>query len=228
MSLHIHGSKLVVDSLIDGNVVGIKRPKAIRFDSKILSPGAYIDNRKLPSHPREWDQVLTELGAVAKKLRHDYTVVASVATGGIVHAGVLAWKLKVPHVIAKKEEKGHGLGGFIDGDPAVLAGANVLLIEDMSSTFGSCLKAMGPLEEAGALVTHTLLISTWNLPDFRQNIRGHEVHALCTGETILNQMVERGLVDGEHEDVVRHWLEYPEDESWAHDGNWLPPKGETF
>jgi orotate phosphoribosyltransferase len=103
-----------------------------------------------------------------------------------------------------------------------------MLVEDMSSTFMSCLKAMKPLEQAGARVTNTVLINTWNLPAFRHNIEGHEVHALCTGEMILSREVELGKVDKDHEKIVLHWLKHPEDESWAQDGTWLPPKGETF
>jgi len=222
--LYVHGNEVTVDALIDGKAANIARPEVKVFAQGIWSPGAYIDNRKLGSHPTHWDRVLRQLIHVARRLEPEYDTIASVATGGIVHASVLAWLLKRPHVIVKKDEKGHGLSGLIDGDTSILRDARVLLIEDMSSTFMSCLKAMKPLEEEGARVMHTLFISTWNLPDFQQNIVGHEVHALCTGEMILNRIVKRGNIDADHNQIMRRWLVNPEDRSWAYDGKWKLPQ----
>ena len=212
------------DALFTANAVRFKRPEAIRFAHGVLSPGAYNNNRALPSHPSEWDIVLQPMIRRASQLRHEYDVIASVATGGIIHGGAIARALEVPHVIVKKQEKGHGLGGLIDGDAGILPGKRVLLVEDMSSTFQSCLKAMEPLKHEGAVVMHTLLISTWNLPDFAQNVGEHQVHTLCTGAMFVVKAIHTKLVDDEHGRILQHWLQHPEDESWTQDGTWELPK----
>jgi orotate phosphoribosyltransferase len=228
MPLEVIGTKNTVRALFAANTAGFKRSEAIRFKHGVLSPGAYIDNRKLPSHPGPWDTILTRMEVYAKKLRQEYDVIAAVATGGIAHATVMARSCGAPLVIVKKQEKDRGLGGLIDGDTKVLRGARTLLVEDMSSTFESSLKAMRALDHEGASVTHTIMISTWDLPDFQKNVAGHNVHALCTGAMLLDHAVEKELVDGQYEKVLRNWLVHPEDETWVHDGTWVAPRGETF
>lgn len=227
MPLQVHGSISTVDALIRANAVWFKRPKAIWFAQDILSPGAYIDNRMLKSHPQAWDTILGDLRYLIPQLARPYgdVVLASVATGGDAHAAVTAWRTNLPLVSVRKKEKGHGgKKGRIDGDPEILAGAKVFLIEDMSSTFQNCLSAMEPLEKAGAKVVETILINTWNLPEFQQNSASHSVHALCTGEMTLDRTVDLGKVDSGHEKIVRNWLLNPKDSGWA-DSSWqIPPK----
>lgn len=224
MPLHIHGTRFSVNALITSRAAHIARPQVVRFKQGILSPGAYIDNRKLPSHPTQHDTVLAELGSIVRQLVKDekYALLASVATGGIAHAAVVAWKMGLPHVVVRLTGKDHGMGGQIDGDPSILRGASVFLFEDMSSTFQSCIDAIKLLQEAGACVKATLLISTWNFPAFKRNIEEYRVYALCTGKMILDRMVELGRVDRAHEQIVRHWLEHPEDSSWV-DSSWQIP-----
>ncbi len=228
MALTFFGNTETVGNLFKANAVGFKRPKAIRFKQGTLSPGAYIDNRKLGSHPDALDAISSAMTRQAGKLRNDFDVIASVATGGISHAAIIAWRLHVPHVIVKKQEKtDHGLGGLVDGDFTILQQARVLLVEDMSSTFKSCLEAMGPLQREGATVAHTILINTWALPEFHKNSEGYSVYALRNGEMLMKYAADRSMIDLEYKKILEHWLLHPEDESWAHDGTWELPKSPT-
>lgn len=225
MPLKVFGTPDSVRPFFAANAVGIKRPKARRFKHGVLSPGAYIDNRTLPSHPAQWRQVIGRIADYARELWGDYGGIASVATGGVPHGIALARELGLPHFSVKKQEKGeHGLGGLIDGDVSLLPGMRILLVEDMSSTFMSSVKAMRPLEHVGATVAHTMLLNTWGLPEFYDNVGEHQVHALCTGDMILEHAVRTKLVDDELAAIVRHWLKHPQDESWAKDGTWELPK----
>ena len=228
MSVEIYGTERFVNALFDARAVGFDRGKARRFASKILSPGAYINNRNLPSHPEAWKTVIEMMTSVAKRLLDDYDVIAAVATGGIVHGAVIAYTLGVPHIIVKKEEKNHGLGGRIDGDIQLLHdGARVLLVEDMYSTFESSLEAIEVLTQEGARDRHTLLIITWNFPAFRYKFFNHTVIAGCIGEMILDKAVARGQIEERYEKLLRHWLQHPDDESWSQDGTWQLPKSKT-
>jgi orotate phosphoribosyltransferase len=225
MSAAIYGTQGLINALFDAKVVGFNRGKAVRFASGILSPGAYINNRNLASHPPAWEIVLTAMLAVARDLREDCDAIAAVATGGIAHGAVMASILVTPFLIVKKGEKDHGLGGRIDGDAELLRnGTGVLLVEDMGSTFGSSLSAIEALEHEGAAVHHTLLINSWDFPEFQRKSLNHSVYVGCTGKMLLNEAVQRGLVDEEYAKLLYHWLEHPEDESWAHDGDWELPK----
>ncbi len=51
-------------------------------------------------------------------------------------------------LIVRKEPKGHGTGAWIEG-PLPMPGAQVTVLEDVVTTGGSCLKAVGRLRDAG-------------------------------------------------------------------------------
>jgi orotate phosphoribosyltransferase len=225
MSLTIFGTRGDVALFFTANAVGFERPKARVFKEKIWSPGAYINNRTLQSHPPQWSTIMRLMLNQARKLRSDFNGVASVASGGVPHGIALARDLVLPHFTVKKQEKeAHGLAGLIDGDVALLRDRQLLLVEDMSSTFKSSLRAMEPLVGAGAKVAHTLLLNTWGFPEFHKNIAGHSVYALCSGKMIVDFAAESGKLDHEYEATVRHWLEHPEDRRWSTDGTWVLPE----
>jgi orotate phosphoribosyltransferase len=224
MSVAVYGTQRLVNALFDARAVGFKRGKVIKFASGILSPGAYINNRNLASYPQAWDAVLTAMLAVARRLRPQYDIIAGVATGGIAHGSVIARELRVPYMSVKKGEKSHGLGGRIDGDAQLLStGAGVLVVEDMGSTFESSLSAIGALTHEGAVVRHTLLINSWNFPEFQCNSASHSVYVGCLGKTLLEEAMRRALIDEKYAKLVHDWLEHPDDQSWVHDGTWEFP-----
>lgn len=226
MPLHVFGDEGIVDNFFAAGAVGIKRPNAIRFTHGTLSPGAYINNRVLPSHPSLWKSIMLPMIERARMLRRDYDVVASVATGGIAHSSVIAWELGVPHFIVKKQAKqDYGIGGLIDGDVSILhAGTRALLVEDMGSTLESWLNARQALYLEGIVVTHGLLLNTWGLPSFLQNTEDHSIHVLYTGEMFLEWAIKERVLDNKHAQIMRRWLTHPEDESWSHTGEWVLPK----
>ena len=218
MSVHFNdfSAAPTARALFDAHAVGFTWGKIIRFKSGILSPGAYNNNRVLPSYPNAWDVVVRQMMAVAIKYRGDFDVIASVATGGIAHGVALARLLSVPHVIIKKEEKTtHGLSGLIDGDAGLLMRARVLIIEDMSSTFESTLRAMRPIEACNATVAHTIAISSWGFPEFYANVGDHQVHVLCDGEKLIEQGIKLEKISSlKYAELLQRWIANPHDESW--------------
>ncbi len=225
MPVHHYGDDTHVRALMAARAVGFTYGKVIRFKSGILSPGAYNNNRMLPSYPLQRDVILASMIERADSIRSEFDIVASVATGGIAHGVILAGALKIPHIIIKKEEKTtHGLKGLIDGDAGLLPRARVLMVEDMSSTFESTLRAMKPVEAEGGRVTHTFAISTWGFPEFYANVGDHQVHVLCTGEQMVDcakRFREIGPVYG-HE--LQEWLKNPRDEAWVDGVTWKRPE----
>ncbi len=210
----------VVKALFKAHAAKFTFGKQIRFKSGILSPGAYNNNRMVPSYPDEWDVVLDAMEAVVKPLRKEFDIIASVATGGISHGAALARMLRTPHIIIKKDEKkGHGLSGLIDGDVGLLPRARVLMVEDMSSTFESTLKAMQPVVAESAIVSHTIAISTWGFPQFRHNTEGHNVHVLCTGDDLIDEAYQMRLVGQSYYDILKQWVMEPDWQGW-YDERW--------
>ncbi len=225
MPVYHYGEDAHVRALMAARAVGFTYGKVIRFKSGILSPGAYNNNRMLPSYPAHWEVVLDAMVDRAACLRQEFDVIASVATGGIAHGVALSRMLSVPHVIIKKEEKTtHGLKGLIDGDAGLLPGARVLMIEDMSSTFESTLRAMKPVEAESGRVTHTFAISTWGFPEFHHNVGEHQVHVLCTGEQIVDCAKRFRAVGPEYGYQLRQWLKNPRDEVWVDGVTWKRPE----
>jgi orotate phosphoribosyltransferase len=60
--------------------------------------------------------------------------------------------------IIRKEPKGHGKGLWIEGDKALKKGARVAIVEDVVTTGGSLLKAIGVAEEHGLVVVQALTL----------------------------------------------------------------------
>ncbi len=225
MPVHHYGDDTHVRALVAAHAIGFTYGKVIRFKSNILSPGAYNNNRMLPSYPMHWEEILNQMINRAMDIRSEFDIIASVATGGIAHGIALARALNVPHVIIKKEEKTtHGLKGLIDGDAGLLMRARVLMVEDMSSTFGSTLRAMRPVEAEGGCVTHTFAISTWGFPEFSANVANHQVHVLCTGAQIVDYMTRTLEVGPTYAKLLRDWLRDPHDESWIDGVSWKRPE----
>lgn len=225
MPVHHYGDDSHVRALMVARAVGFTYGKVIRFKSGILSPGAYNNNRMLPSCPNQWEVILEGMIDRAVGIQDEFDVIASVATGGIAHGIALARALVMPHVIIKKEEKTtHGLKGLIDGDAGLLSRARVLMVEDMSSTFESTLRAMKPVEAEGGEVTHTFAISTWGFPEFYENVGNHQVHVLCTGEQMVDCAKRFREIGPEYGHLLSNWLKNPRDESWVDGVRWKRPE----
>ena len=188
--------------------------KIYQFASGIASPGAYNNNRVLPSHPQQWRIVVDLMEEVTSSFRSEFDVIASVATGGIAHGIALALRLQIPHFIVKKQPKGYGIDGLIDGAVGLLPRARVLMVEDMSSTFQSTLAAIPRVEHYNATVTRTLAISTWGFPEFYQKVGDRNVHVLSKGSQFVDGALQEGKIDDEYAALLKSWIENPHDERW--------------
>jgi orotate phosphoribosyltransferase len=66
----------------------------------------------------------------------------------------------VPAVFVRKAAKAHGTQNLIEGlaEGESLAGRSVVVVEDVTTTGGSALKAIAALREAGATVQHVVTV----------------------------------------------------------------------
>jgi orotate phosphoribosyltransferase len=112
--------------------------------------------------------------------------------------------------------KEHGQGRRIEG--ADVDGRRVVLVEDLVSTGGSALDAVGALRTAGAEVPAVLAIFSYELDAADTAFAGADVslHALSNFSALL-QAAGDGLADRQR-GVLRTWREDPAAWSEAHGG----------
>lgn len=116
----------------------------------------YVDLRLLPSHPQLFDRAvqlavdtLDESGVVFDRI-------CAVPTGGLPIGTLIANKTESPLIYVRKTGKEHGEGQQIEGK--LSAGDRVLVVDDLITTGGSILSAIGALRSSDAEVTDCLVL----------------------------------------------------------------------
>lgn len=210
----MNGSNDVALALLEIHAVGFKFDEPIRFVSGILSP-VYVDNRKLPYFPKQWQIVLSGLKSILDQLSPQPEVIAGIETAGIPHSATLGYMMQKPSIFIRKKAKDHGTRSKIEGGEVV--GKRVVLIEDMVTTGGSSMKGVESLQEAGALVTDCVVITSYNFPESVQvfsqaNVR---LHVLCPFEIILDKAIELKYITSQQKEIVEKWKSKPRE--WTGD-----------
>ncbi len=138
----------------------LKSCGALQFGEFTLASGAksdyYIDIKKASTNP-EVLRLIARL--MAQKMRDEGIEadrIAGVVLGSVPLATALALETGIPYVMIRKEKKDHGTGKLIEGD--LNTGDRVLVVEDVITTAGSSIKAIGTLREAGADVKYVISV----------------------------------------------------------------------
>lgn len=198
----------VARRLLEIRAVKLSPHEPFTWASGLMSP-IYCDNRVALSHP-EVRTFLKHCLAEQSTAFGDFDVVAGVATAGIAHGALLADRLEKPFVYVRASAKDHGRRNLIEGElPG--EGARVLVVEDLISTGGSCLKAAEALREAGAEVVGVLAIFQYGFPQadaafVAQNI---DFQTLTNYDTLVHEAVAMGYVTSEDLATLRQWRENP-------------------
>lgn len=198
----------VAAALLDVNAFHHTPESPVTFRSGILSP-VYVDNRRLISHPRQWQHVIEGMRTVIHEAGLEFDVIAGIAVGGIPHSSALAYSMARPSVFVRKEAKGHGLQGRIDGGE--VDGKRVLLVEDMITTGGSSLSGVAALRAAGARVTDCLAITSYDLVEAQQAFFSERTRLwpLVSFGALLAVATERGAIDVSAREQIEAWQRNP-------------------
>ncbi len=134
---------------------------AIRFGRFTLSSGKpssyYLDLRVLPSSPDAYAMEIEAYKSLVQEMGQDsFDVVAGVATAGVTVSSILSFQLKKPMVYVRKQEKGYGLDRLVEG--AVQPGWRALVVDDLVTTGGSVVSAVGGLRKAGCIVNSAAVL----------------------------------------------------------------------
>ncbi|MBE9604313.1 orotate phosphoribosyltransferase [Acetobacteraceae bacterium H6797] len=204
--------------------------KAIRVDATrpfFLAAGwaspVYVDCRLLIGEPR-WRLKVTEL-AIATLRRAaptEFTMVAGAETAGIPWASFIAERLNLPMRYVRKRSLGIGRNAQVEGGD--VEGANVLLVDDLTTDGNSKAAFTRGLRQAGAEVTDAFSIFHHAVfPGWQPRLEklGLRLHVLAGWEDLLRLDPGEGLDKPAREELER-FLADPTGWSARHGGRAAP------
>jgi orotate phosphoribosyltransferase len=207
-------SHLVAQNLLQINAIKINAQNPFTWASGIISP-IYCDNRLTLSDIRVRKIIKNGLASLAEDFG-DFDVVAGVATAGIPHGALLADLLEKPFVYVRDKAKGHGKQNQIEGrlDPQ----QRVLMVEDLISTGGSSLKAVGAIRSNGNEVAGVLAIFTYGFPAAEENFKKAQCpfKTLSSYDVLLQEALKLNLIETENLKELKRWNADPQ--------NWFSSK----
>ena len=191
--------------LLDKEAVIINTEKPFVFSSGILSP-IYCDLRLLCAYPLERERIAKLLADRILETEPEADVVAGVATAGIPWAAWVSSLTGKSMAYVRDQAKGHGRGQQVEG--GVQPGNLAVLIEDLTSTAGSAVRAVGGLHDVGASINHSYSIFTYGFPRSTEAYSevGVELVTLSSVSTLLDLASSEGRITREQESAVRDWL----------------------
>jgi len=171
-----------------------------KLTSGIESP-FYIDVRRLFSYPELARRVVSEL--VARLPLDAFDMLVGVESAGIPLAAYMACLTGKPLGYVRKEPKRHGIGNVVEGD---IVGRRVAVVDDVVTTGGSLIKAVGNLIAAGAKpVLAIVVIDREQGGRELLKSRGVELYSLLTATEVFTSLYRAGVISRE---VYEEILEY--------------------
>jgi len=206
--------------LLEVEAVRFNVKEPFKFTSGWASP-VYTDCRKLISYPRIRN-TLMDFGAslILRDIGFEsLDAIAGGETAGIPFAAWIADRLMLPMQYVRKSPKGFGRMAQIEGDFA--EGDRILLVEDLTTDGQSKINFCQALRQAGARVSHTLVIFYYDI--FPQSKRVFDdldiqLHYLATWWDVLKVCKENELYDAETLAEIESFLNNPIAWSAAHGG----------
>ena len=114
----------------------------------------YINMKKAITEP---EILFTISSLITEKIKDDeIDKVAGPALGAVPIATAVSLESKLPLLMIRKEKKGYGTSKLIEGE--LLEGDNVIVVEDVSTTGGSLLKAIKAIQENGGNVKRAFVV----------------------------------------------------------------------
>ncbi|WP_458403539.1 orotate phosphoribosyltransferase [Methanobrevibacter sp.] len=114
----------------------------------------YINMKKAITEPK----ILSTISKlISDKIKDDeIDKVAGPALGAVPIATAVSLESELPLLMIRKEKKGYGTSKLIEGE--LIEGDNVIVVEDVSTTGGSLLKAIKAIQENGGNVKRAFVV----------------------------------------------------------------------
>lgn len=199
----------VARHLLAIKAVKLQPNEPFTWASGIQSP-IYCDNRVALSHPAVRTFLKESLAEKSAEFGA-FDTVAGVATAGIAHGALLADRLEKPFVYVRNSAKDHGRRNLIEGEIRS-AGERVLVVEDLISTGGSCLKVVEALREAGCEVVGVLAIFQYGFLKAKAafDAIGTVFSTLTDYDALVQEAAASGYVQNSDLETLKTWRENPE------------------
>ncbi len=197
----------VANYLLQINAIKLSPQNPFTWASGIKSP-IYCDNRLILSYPEVRNNIKNALKE-ARTQFGDYDLVAGVATSGIPFAALLSDATNEPMIYVRSKAKGHGRQKMTEGkfEP----GQKVLVIEDLISTGGSCLKAVENLRADGLEVVGVLAIFSYGFDQADENFAKHNCafNTLSNFPTMLEEATKAKYIEDSDLETIQNWRKNP-------------------
>lgn len=143
----------------------------------------YINMKKAITEP----EILSTISKlITEKIKDDkIDKVAGPALGAVPIATAVSLESKIPLLMIRKEKKGYGTSKLIEGE--LNEGDDVIVVEDVSTTGGSLLKAIKAIEENGGNVVRAFVVvdrQEGAIEEFRNH--GIDLEPLITVDEFFN------------------------------------------
>ena len=114
----------------------------------------YINMKKAITEP----EILSTIAKLITELIAEDNIdkVAGPALGAVPIATAVSLESEIPLLMIRKEKKGYGTSKLIEGE--LNSGDNVIVVEDVTITGGSLLKAIKAIQENGGTVTRAFVV----------------------------------------------------------------------
>ena len=205
--------RILAEKLLQISAIKLQPDMPFVWGSGWNSP-IYNDNRRLLSYPDVRNYIKVEISRVILEQFPEADVVASVSTVAIPMGAIVADTLGMPFVFVRDTPKDHGLENMIEGN--LRPGQKVVLIEDIVSTGGSCLKAAEVIRMAGGEITGAVAVFNYEFPRSVKRLNDEDINivSLSTFPTMLEAAAAMEFIAPEDVETLREWRKDP--------ANWVP------
>ncbi|MDR1722095.1 MAG: orotate phosphoribosyltransferase [Methanobrevibacter sp.] len=140
----------------------LKENEVIKFGEFILSSGKesdyYIDIKKAITNPEILKTIAILISEKIDNLDNTDKIdkVAGPVLGAVPIATAVSLKANLPLLMIRKEKKGYGTSKLIEGD--LNSGEKILVVEDVTTTGGSLLKAVEAIKDNEGIVKKAIVV----------------------------------------------------------------------
>ncbi|ODS40215.1 orotate phosphoribosyltransferase [Candidatus Altiarchaeales archaeon WOR_SM1_SCG] len=182
---------------------------AVKFGEFIGSSGRklpyYVDLRLIPSYSGIFHKIVDSYIELIEKDKIVFDRIAGVPIGALPFASAVAYKMKKPLLILRKEPKVHGRGRQLEG--ILNKGEKVLIIEDLVTTGGSVVKTKKVLEDEGAVISDVVVILD-RLECGNENLKNHglKLHAVTDSLNLISELKKENLISDENYNKIFEYI----------------------
>jgi orotate phosphoribosyltransferase len=136
----------------------LKEKEVIKFGKFKLSSGKesdyYVNMKMAITNPK----ILKSIANIVSNQISDDKIdkVAGPALGAVPIATAISLESSIPMLMIRKAKKGYGTSKLIEGE--LVKGDSVIVVEDVTTTGGSLIKAIKAIEDNGGIVEKAIVV----------------------------------------------------------------------